>query len=586
MAPRPTGTLDTEVRADGTLAFRLRFRAYGKRQAVFLHERRTCDCKYGCGGGWTERTARTELNNILARVQAGIWQRPKAAQPVEKMFTEMPTFHEYASYWLQAKLEGLIGEKPISKNTHAGYRTMLQRHLLPFFGRYRVDEINRDLCAAFKKHKIQEANELREALAAGADLRDERNRKLVPLGAASIRGLITCLGAILDEAVEDELIPVNYARSKRLKVHVPKPKRTFLEIDELACLVDAAQEQDPPLALFRQAAMAAPAGSTRAAVAWAVSEGKSQAAIVREVGLVKGGVSYHLKRLDLGLIKYVGRGAIVSTLGYSGVRVSELCDLKIGQLRLHDPKRARFLVSDAKTETGIREVEMSPELVEVILAHIDRLRRYGRSTLSEDYVFQGREGGRMSRQSVGKILTEATIAASETISKQGLPALPHITPHSLRRTYISIALLANNFDVVWVMKQVGHANSRMTLEVYAQLQQRARRENGVKFDALVRKAREQLVRRPEMPPRQSIGSAIESVTPDTRIRTTRKRHRHRDHRARISRRSVRLRDAGLNSEHRNFQSRALPAELSRRGGRCYRLPCGCERSTAPSLTPG
>jgi integrase len=45
-----------------------------------------------------------------------------------------------------------------------------------------------------------------------------------------------------------------------------------------------------------------------------------------------------------------------------------------------------------------------------------------------------------------------------------------MTPHSMRRTYISIALLANNFDVLWVMKQVGHADSKMTLEVYAQLQ--------------------------------------------------------------------------------------------------------------------
>jgi integrase len=144
----------------------------------------------------------------------------------------------------------------------------------------------------------------------------------------------------------------------------------------------------------------------------------------------------------------VGRGAIVSTLGYSGVRVSELCDLKIGQLRLHNPERARFLIPDAKTETGIREVEMSPELVKLILAHIDRLRRYGRSTTPEDYVSQNDKGRRMSRQSVGKILTEAAIAASEAICKQGLSALPHTTPHSMRRTYISIALLANNFDVV------------------------------------------------------------------------------------------------------------------------------------------
>jgi integrase len=254
----------------------------------------------------------------------------------------------------------------------------------------------------------------------------------------------------------------------------------------------------------------------------------------------------------------VGRGAIVSTLGYSGVRVSELCALKIGQLRLHDPERARFLVVDAKTETGIQEVEMSPELVEVIRAHIDRLRRYGRSTTPEDYVFQNNEGRRMSRQSINKVLTEAAVAASETLCKHDLPALPHTTPHSMRRTYISIALLANNFDVLWVMKQVGHADSKMTLEVYAQLQQRARRENGAKFDALIHKAREQLARHPKIPSQRSIGSATGSVTPKTRPRAARKRHRHIDQKGRISRRGIRLRDSSLNSEHHDFQACARP----------------------------
>jgi hypothetical protein len=299
-------------------------------------------------------------------------------------------------------------------------------------------------------------------------------------------------------------------------------------------------------------------------VALAASEGKNQKAVVRELGLTQGSVSYHLQHLNLGGIKYVGRGAIVSTLGHSGVRVSELCALRIGKLRLHDPERAHFLVTDAKTETGIREVEMSPELVEVILAHIDRLRRHGRSTTPEDYVFQNNKGRRMSRQSIGKILSEAAVATSETLRKHDLPALPNTTPHSLRRTYISIALLANNFDVVWVMKQVGHADSKMTLEVYAKLQQRARRENGVKFDALVHNAREQLTRRPRMPSQRSIGSAIGSANPNTRTRTARKRHRHINQKARISPQNVRLRNSDLNSEHHDFHSCALPAELSRR----------------------
>lgn len=378
-------------------------------------------------------------------------------------------------------------------------------------------------------------------------------RRVVPLGPASLKKLLTMLTTVLGDAIEDGHLDANPARSHRLRIHVPKPRRTFLEIDELVCLEDSARAQDPPLALFKQAAIAAPADSTRATVALAASEGKSQTALVRELGLTQGSVSYHLKRLGLGGIKYVGRGPIASTLGHSGVRVSELCALKIGELRLHDPERARFLVADAKTETGIREVEMSPELVEVILAHIDRLRRYGRSTTPEDYVFQNNKGRRMSRQSINKVLTEAAVAASETLCKHDLPALPHTTPHSMRRTYISIALLANNFDVLWVMKQVGHADSKMTLEVYAQLQQRARRENGAKFDALIHKAREQLARHPKMPSQGAIGSANGSVTPNTRPRATRKRHRRIAQKARISRRGIRLRDSSLNSEHLDFQ---------------------------------
>ena len=39
------------------------------------------------------------------------------------------------------------------------------------------------------------------------------------------------------------------------------------------------------------------------------------------------------------------------------------------------------------------------------------------------------------------------------------------------------------------MSQVGHADSKMTLDVYAQLEQRVKREHGVRFDALVRGAR-------------------------------------------------------------------------------------------------
>jgi hypothetical protein len=58
-------------------------------------------------------------------------------------------------------------------------------------------------------------------------------------------------------------------------------------------------------------------------------------------------------------------------------------------------------------------------------------------------------------------------------------------------------LLANNFDVKWVMSQVGHADSKMTLDVYAQLEQRADRSHGASFDGLVRKARDRFAALPQ-----------------------------------------------------------------------------------------
>ena len=91
---------------------------------------------------------------------------------------------------------------------------------------------------------------------------------------------------------------------------------------------------------------------------------------------------------------------------------------------------------------------------------------------------------------VGRLLAEAGGTASEELEARGLPPLPTTTPHTLQRTYISIALLANGFDVKWAMSQVGHADSKMTLDVYAQLEQRADRTHGTSFDALLRRAEE------------------------------------------------------------------------------------------------
>jgi integrase len=240
--------------------------------------------------------------------------------------------------------------------------------------------------------------------------------------------------------------------------------------------------------------------STARQIASRVISGVRPTRIAADLGIAKSTVAFHLA--PLGAVKandYLGRRAIITTLGQSGVRVSELCDMRIGHLRLHDPDRTRFHIPDAKTHAGIREVHMSPDLAETSSStSTDCAARATRRT-PEAWVFPNRRGGRLSRQRVAEIVTRAAQQACATLIAQGRPPIPTTTPHTLRRTYISIALLANNFDVLWVMHQVGHADAKVTLDVYAQLQQRVKRDHGHAFDKLVQQARAQFATQREDP---------------------------------------------------------------------------------------
>jgi len=316
MARPATGTILTRALTDGTVQFRVRFRANGRRQDAYLHERRDCGC--GCGGGWNERTVRVELDNILARAKAGVWRPspPPARRALTPTSPDVPTFEAYAADWLVAKRDGVLGDKPLGDSTYGDYRWRLRCHLLPFFGRYGLDEIDRELCLAFKARVLREAQELRELLGAGAVVRDRRGRGRVPIGPASLKKIIQGLQSILDEAVEDGHIDTNPARGRRMRVHVPKPKRTFLEIDELACLEDAAGSQDPPLAgrVGAHTDEVRP-GKSRGLVAERVAGGMAPHRIAAELGLAKSTVSHHLGRLRARPRRYDGRRAIVTTLG-------------------------------------------------------------------------------------------------------------------------------------------------------------------------------------------------------------------------------------------------------------------------------
>ena len=78
----------------------LRFRAYGKRRYVTLDVA-------------TEAEARKQaFAHILADVDRGIWQEPKAAAEVIEPSDNDPTFHQFASEWWAMK-SGEIGPNTV-----------------------------------------------------------------------------------------------------------------------------------------------------------------------------------------------------------------------------------------------------------------------------------------------------------------------------------------------------------------------------------------------------------------------------------------------------------------------------------------
>jgi integrase len=483
------GSFESRVLTDGSRSFHLRFQLNGKRETVVLHERPGCAC--GCGGGWAEAAARAELGELVAWARVGLRPLPRPTYRPrsfgEKENGRVPTFAEYAAWWLEAKIAGVLGDRPLSENTANDYRARL-RHLA-YLGPYRLDEIDPALCLELKAHLLAQARQAREAIEAGVDLRERSGRRRRPLGPATIRKILGALRSILEDAVEDGLLERNPAQGRRMRIAVPKPKRTYLEADELAYLLEAAADQDDPL----MGAAPPPGCGTGEAVARLAAQGLRPRQIAERLGLSRAMVTYHLRRLGAEIGRgYAARRVVCELLGRAGLRVGELCEARVGDLRIDAEGTARLRIGSSKTEAGRRLVELSPALTAALLAHLDRLRRQGRPADPDAYLVPGLRDGRLSRRRVGQILAEAARRASERLAAKGMAPLPHTTPHTLRRTYISIALIANQFDLKFVMAQVGHVDSSMTMDVYAQLEQRAKRSHGVSFDRLLAEARERV----------------------------------------------------------------------------------------------
>ena len=204
MARPATGQVVEREGARGR-SYALRFRAYGKRRYLTLG---------GPEEGWTREFAETELQNVLADVRRGLWR--DVDEPEESgSVREVPTFERFASDWLADRQADGIRER--TKEHHA----WATGHLIDWFGRMRLDEIDIEAVDRFKRGKLAEG----------------------VLGPNSVNRLIAQLVLILEYGIEAGHVTSNPAAGRRRRMKGTKPRRTFFWPEQLPALLRAAKER-------------------------------------------------------------------------------------------------------------------------------------------------------------------------------------------------------------------------------------------------------------------------------------------------------------------------------------------------------
>jgi integrase len=353
--------------------------------------------------GWNRQRAEAELRHVLADVERGNWKPYEPAPPPEAP-SEL-TFGEFARDWLDGAVPAL------RRRTQEEYGWRLEGHLFPFFAEHRLSEITIQEVDRYRLMKVRDMKVREEARK--VQLRKpvgKRGHAIRPFSQGSINRTINLLAQILDQAIEYGYIDRNPARGRKRLLKVPTPLRSYLQPDQVSALLLAARELDK-------------------------SRRKDD----------------NRRRLPT-----------LAVLTLAGLRIGEVLNLRWRDI---DLASRTLRVRQSKTDAGVREVDLSPALKEILSEHKART-PYGQPN---DYVFTTRKGGRDCANNVRhRFLPDAVGLANQELRKAGRSEIEKITPHSLRRTFISL-LLAAGADVPYVMAQAGHSDPKMTLGLYAKV---------------------------------------------------------------------------------------------------------------------
>jgi integrase len=409
--------------------------------------------------GWTRERAEEERQYVMQQVERGEYVPPEREEtPALPLAAEEP-FQITASLYLSRKAARLSGGE--QGNTYKALEWAL-RVAVDHFGKVATNQIHEASIEDFVTQKLLERRAIDDAIAAGHPLTEsyEANgetykRRRRGLSNDSINKVVRAIRAVLKDAVRRRLIDRNPADDRDLLVRAAAPSRSYLEVAQLAALLEAAEliERDAQGLSWEQvrAIRASSAPATSLAREFGVSD-----TLIRKIrrGELWTGAEERARN-------DVPRRPIIATLALAGARVSEAClfdgahmDFAAGAIRF----------PHVKTHASERVVPMVPALREILVAH-----RAEFMYESESPVFLTRTGRRNTPDNIRtRILAPAHARANELLRERGVPEIKHLTPHTLRRTFASI-LAECGVAPRRAMYLLGHTNSSFTMRVYQQV---------------------------------------------------------------------------------------------------------------------
>lgn len=145
------------------------------------------------------------------------------------------------------------------------------------------------------------------------------------------------------------------------------------------------------------------------------------------------------------------RRAMLATLVFAGLRIGEALALNWTDV---DLASGRLAVPGTKTRAARRQVQMFPALREA-------LSDWRAACGGDGLVFATTNGAHWQPSNVRRRI----LAPAVEIAREQTP-MPDVTPHGLRRTYVSICFKLG-IPATDCMASVGHTSAALTLEFYA-----------------------------------------------------------------------------------------------------------------------